>query len=116
MRDKEELFNSLKSVMSEKEFETIGDKIHRYLRIYAGKVDFETFSFTTNQGRVESIKFYTRKLSSYKIFNGSEEFDDYRKLTFDQYGDVFSVHHFSGGKCVTGLCRKALDAINNEVS
>jgi len=99
MRDKEELFNSLKSIMTKKEFEPVGDKIHKYLTIYAGS--FQTFSFVTNHGRVESIKFYTKKLS-----------DSYIELSFDQYGDVTSIRQFANGKLTTEELNKTIDVIH----
>lgn len=110
-RSREDLLHSLKSIMTKEEFEPIEDKIHKYLNIYSGNINFQTFSFTTNQGRIESIRFYAKKLSDYKILDDGVS-DVYVEMTFDKYDDVVSIRHFINGEFVTELCRAVIDAVN----
>jgi len=105
MRNKGKMFRDLKACMTDYEFEPIKDKVRRYLMNYTGGgVGFETFSFTIDQGRVESINFYTDKIN-----------EKYRKVAFDKYGNVTSVRHFIGDRWDIELCRRAIDDINGEV-
>lgn len=109
-KSRKEIYENLEGFLSEKEIAPIRKKIKMYLDEYTNGVLFEKFKVSIDP------YFTVRELILYI----DEDNFEYRRILFNEEGDITSVMHFKGidknrytHKCVYGLSRKSIDRLNH---